>query len=320
MVAVTTFAVLAAILALSGGGAGEPAQASTAHVAAPLGEIVYVRRTGSTRGDIFATSVDGRRRRRLTRTPQLEQDLAVSPDGRRIAFTLGEPGITGGVFRHSGIWVLDTEGRQARQLTSGASDHDPAWTKDGTHLLFARAVEAPRRGDSPADAIISARLADAVTRMLVRPRFGDEDGTCENGLTRWPGRDLVIFVHVTACLRDHGGHPIEAVDTRGKVTTVLDWLSNFAFLYRLEFSPDGKMLAFYGLEDINGGNTAYVSTASGTRRRQVRFFHGPPSWSSDGAWLAGIHNGDVWIARPDGSEASRVTRTPEKEESPAWIR
>lgn len=35
-------------------------------------------------------------------------------------------------------------------------------------------------------------------------------------------------------------------------------------LYRLEFSPDGKMLAFYELEDINGGNTAYVSTASGT--------------------------------------------------------
>ncbi len=68
-------------------------------------------------------------------------NIAVSPDGRRIAFVLHSTDKASNEFR-SAIWLLslDEQGQaagDARQLTSGTkSDTNPAWAPDSRRLLF----------------------------------------------------------------------------------------------------------------------------------------------------------------------------------------
>jgi Tol biopolymer transport system component len=55
------------------------------------------------RGEIFVVGADGRGRQNLTRTAAGESELALSPDGRRIAYVRTE-GI------RSQIWVMNVDG------------------------------------------------------------------------------------------------------------------------------------------------------------------------------------------------------------------
>jgi TolB protein len=64
---------------------------------------------------------------------------AYSPDGRRIAFVSQRTGTTE-------IWVMDDDGTDARQLVPSSFDggthplmtYSPAWSPDGSKLMFAR--------------------------------------------------------------------------------------------------------------------------------------------------------------------------------------
>jgi TolB protein len=56
---------------------------------------------------------------------------AVSPDGQKVAYT--HPDEHG----HS-IWLAGIDGSGQRRLTIGYSDDEPAWSADGTSVLFIR--------------------------------------------------------------------------------------------------------------------------------------------------------------------------------------
>ncbi len=61
-------------------------------------------------------------------------DLAVSPDGKRVVASSGlQNGSNGPIF----VYDLTT-GKQIKQLTTGAGDDDPVWTRNGKSILFAR--------------------------------------------------------------------------------------------------------------------------------------------------------------------------------------
>jgi dipeptidyl aminopeptidase/acylaminoacyl peptidase len=62
-------------------------------------------------------------------------DLRFSPDGTRVAFTVGEP--VKGATRKTNIWMLDVAAKRARRFTSGPkSDTSPRWSPDGRSLAF----------------------------------------------------------------------------------------------------------------------------------------------------------------------------------------
>jgi dipeptidyl aminopeptidase/acylaminoacyl peptidase len=69
--------------------------------------------------------------KRVTGTP------AISPDGRRVAFTVRETNWADNTYETE-IWIADaTAAASARPLTSGAkSSQQPAWSPDGTWLAF----------------------------------------------------------------------------------------------------------------------------------------------------------------------------------------
>jgi Tol biopolymer transport system component len=69
--------------------------------------------------------------KRVTGTP------AISPDGRRVAFTVRETNWADNTYETE-VWIADASAvGSARPLTSGAkSSQQPAWSPDGTWIAF----------------------------------------------------------------------------------------------------------------------------------------------------------------------------------------
>jgi Tol biopolymer transport system component len=80
---------------------------------------------------IWTMSPDGSHRRLVIDFAGMEFNPSWSPDGTRLLFTSDSSG-------NSDVWIVDADGRNARNLTIGWVDKDGAigWTPDGT-VLFA---------------------------------------------------------------------------------------------------------------------------------------------------------------------------------------
>jgi TolB protein len=114
----------------------------------PDGRIVFVScttmqsRDELPECDLVAIRPDGGDREELGTLP-LAYDLAVSPDGRRLAYSRLE---AQSHERHLELYVADVDGSNRRRLTdNNASDGFPAWSPDGKRIAFAsnRAESAP---------------------------------------------------------------------------------------------------------------------------------------------------------------------------------
>ena len=100
----------------------------------PGGRMVFSAKPGpgpdGDRLDIYSSDLKGDRVRRLTRSPSFENDPAVSPDGRRVAFVRR-------VHGRGQIFVMSIDGGGPRQLThNGRRNRLPAWSPDGRRLVF----------------------------------------------------------------------------------------------------------------------------------------------------------------------------------------
>jgi dipeptidyl aminopeptidase/acylaminoacyl peptidase len=63
-------------------------------------------------------------------------EIAISPDGKRIAYVVTERNITENVT-NSDVWIVSTTGGDARRVTSGPrADRAPQWSNDGSWLAF----------------------------------------------------------------------------------------------------------------------------------------------------------------------------------------
>ena len=63
-------------------------------------------------------------------------DIAISPDGKRIAYVVTDRNTTDNV-NNSDVWIVSTTGGDARRVTSGPrADRAPQWSTDGSWLAF----------------------------------------------------------------------------------------------------------------------------------------------------------------------------------------
>jgi Tol biopolymer transport system component len=75
--------------------------------------------------------------------------LELSPDGRQLAFGSGDPPIEWYHFAAQRVLVMPASGGVAREVltldqdTEGYETYSFAWTRDGSHLLFAKRVAQP---------------------------------------------------------------------------------------------------------------------------------------------------------------------------------
>jgi TolB protein len=178
---------------------------NTGAVFSPDGRQIAMTLSGTGNSELYVSDSRGQNARRLTTNKSLEASPSWSPDGRRLVYTSDAPGkpqlfeiaSTGGPARRlptnissycsEPVWnpvddnliaftaavsggfqiaLYNAKTRSSEILTGGASSLEPAWMRDGRHLVFTQ-----RNGGST-----RLMLLDSVTKKvsaLHQPGFGD---------------------------------------------------------------------------------------------------------------------------------------------------
>ncbi len=215
--------------------------------------------------------------RRLTRGAVRDRHPAISPDGRRVAFTRPAAGER---EAHVSLLVLDIGSGETRPLASAPWMRELTWSPDGRWLAFTAEADPPQLIVGPVPAS-GEPLARRVTRLDWRY---DEEGYL----------DRLSQVHVVPATGN--AHARRLTGVAGGVSGI-DW------------RPDGRAIAFVAdprtdadrrprtsiwevpFDGGRGGRHASVEP------REVLALAGPvrsPAYSPNGRWLAaiGVDDGD----------------------------
>ncbi len=228
--------------------------------------------------DLYVVDPETGEATQLLSGPGSQQDAEVSPDGRRVVYESGAPGVPPQIF------VLEAGGaeRKLTQMKRGASD--PTWSPDGTQIAFAGT--RPGDGDPRPDADIFVMNADGsrIRRLAGTPR--------PDGNPDWsPDGSLIAFHehHVHDLWQPAGFVWVASVSTRAltRVTGGRDWSAGDP-----AWSPDGRWIAYsgFGGDTLNGRvYTSWLGLTRPTGIHERRLRESPPlhlienpSWSPDG--------------------------------------
>jgi dipeptidyl aminopeptidase/acylaminoacyl peptidase len=271
------------------------------------------------------------------------KEVALAPDGKRVAWVEALPGEEHAASSHSAIYVSSLDAAdKPRRITAGTADafhqeHDVGWSPDGSKIVFLSDKE--KKGQPQ---VYLAAVATGAVKKL----------TGVNGPLAQPGWSpdgkllAVLFAeNAPQPLGPLGPAAPDAGVVERHVYTqrlctidpgigrVLPLTPAGLHVYEYDWSPDGKNLVAIAAQG-SGDNNWYiaqlytVAAASGTTKSILKpgVQIAVPRWSPDGKSIAfigglmsdeGAIGGDIYTVPAVGGKPSNLT--PGRKSSPAWL-
>ncbi len=248
---------------------------------------------------------------RLTDDPASDDSPAISPDGTQVVFLTArnDPDPHFPDFKYE-IYVMDIDGGNSRRLTNTeASEDHPAWSPDGSKILF----DADYDEDGFFEIYFMNSDGTDVTRLT--------SNAANDQFADWsPDGAQIAF----SSDRD-GNWEIYVMDADGKnqqrLVNMPDWELFPAW------SPDGSLIAFNRLQPNSHNTDIYVMAADGSqvsKLTEAPGFDENPAWSPDGTQILFQSNRDgnfeLYIMNADGSDQRAFAPSPADELWPSWRR
>jgi TolB protein len=191
-----------------------------------------------------------------------------SPDGLQFAFTAR---VGNALF----VYISDTAGANVRRLTSnGGSDLTPAWSPDGSHIVYAVTPSSEYAIRTSSD-YIATDSSDSIDIYVSRADGSDQQRLTMDGRSAapdWSPDGTQIAFHRADSLNTL----IFVMRADG---TGAHALTHIGSSYAPTWSPDGLQLEFSA--SLGGTNQIFRVNADGTGGTQLTF---PPTTSQFPAW------------------------------------
>jgi Tol biopolymer transport system component len=288
-----------------------PAQSSTDDAARTdrVHELVFVSDRDSAGLDIYTHVLGTEAFTRVTADSGNDYGPVWSPDGSRILFD----GDSGG---DPEIFVIGVDGTGRTNLTrltgyDGGADFSP----DGAEIVFTSTREAIAEGPAGRDIWIMNSDGSNLRRLTTNdmyegaPRFSP-DGARISFCRQLPPPTTGGESNGEIFIMDRAGGNETRVTDQPEFDCLAHW------------SPDGERLVFHGCGPE--GCSLFLASAGGGDLTRLETPHPAnwPVWSPDGEWIAYTasvgYQTDIWLIRPDGTDAQAVTNHPGRDEVAAW--
>lgn len=263
-----------------------------------------------------------------------DSEPAWSPDGNTIAYVHG-----GSVSSRTGIYLIDTDGKNKRLVYASVGASAPTWSPDGQWIAFsdnAQIYKIKVTGDSLTQLTFEGRnffpawspdgkwiaysksICEGLNTCGIwlmsssgqMKRFVDAFGNFPN----WhPSSEKILYL-IPAVTQSGKvlGDSLFVLDINTGEKNLLTFLGGQNYDNRYpKYSPDGTKVAFTS-PGQSGWPQIWVMDADGTNLRQLTTTQGYTcDWSPDGEWIVYTDsravNGRLWIMRSDGSNPRQLT-------------
>jgi Tol biopolymer transport system component len=269
------------------------------------GRLAYVR--VNERVHLWSASLETAERcagmRQLTKGTVVDDDPALSPDGRRLAFTRSS-----GESRN--VFVMDLDDGTPRQLTfMEARIADPAWSPDGTEIAFGSS-----RSDQPHVWRVPAGGGTPTA-------LDQTDVSLNSPQVTWSPDGRLLY-------HTPGNRNFRLLDLEtGSETPLLEQEAGWVFSPKC--SPDGSLVAVYRnytdrLDSGHQYSSLWVIPSGGGDPRQLLDRRAYPiGWSPDGAWIyarepARGSPGRLLRVAVDGSRVEPICELPPETGDAVW--
>jgi TolB protein len=249
-----------------------------------------------------------------------------------IAFTVNRAG-------HQEIWAMDPDGGDRTQLTPSEPGVDasgsaqPAWSPDRSLIAYSSSGDG-RVEDQDELEIFVMRADGSERRRLTNDHVLD-------ATPAWsPDGERIAFAHMTGVGKENADGVIVVMDATGngrvEITRHPDAPQTVFDSYPA-WSPDGRLIAFtraaYTPSSIEPQVAVHTVDPAGGGERLLIEDAAEASWSPDGTRIAFTSirdrngetcfhecspSGEIYVARADGTELTRLTTSEANDHSPTW--